>query len=144
MTIQEAAQKILLIFYKRYTTQGFITEEVMQFEYDDKWELDTDDELLKSALDDEIGSPILIKNALQYLKEKGLVSFMVEGLLSGDFVALYFNLTSGGVDMIEGIGGAGNTRDIYQNTFNVKLADNINIESLLKNELKGSVLSLFQ
>ena len=144
MTIQETAQKILLIFYMRYTTQGFITEEVMQFEYDDKWVLDTDDELLKSALNDEIGSPILIKNALQYLEDKRLISFKTRGLVSGDFVAHMFNLTSNGVDMIEGVGGAGNTRDIYQNTFNVKLADNINVESLLKNELKGSVLSLFQ
>ncbi|NCU29834.1 hypothetical protein EOM60_04480 [Candidatus Saccharibacteria bacterium] len=144
MTIQEAAQKILLIFYKRYTTQGFITDEVMQFEHDSEWELDFDDELLRPALEDEIGSPILIKNALQYLDDKGLITFKTRGLLSGDFAAYLFSLTSRGVDMIEGVGGAGNTKTIYQNTFNVKLTDNINVESLLKTELKGSVLSLFQ
>ena len=144
MTIQEAAQKILLIFYKRYVTQGFITNEVMQFEYEDKWELDFDDEILTAALRDEVSSPIIIKNALQYLKDKGLITFKTRGLLSGNFAAYLFNLTSRGVDMIEGVGGAGNTRDAYQNTFNIKLADNINVESLLKTELKGSVLSLFQ
>lgn len=144
MTIQQAAQKILLIFYKRYTSQGFITDEVMQFEYDDEWELDSDDELLKTALAEEVDSPILIKNALQYLEDKRLISFKTRGLLSGDFMAYQFTITSTGVDMIEGVGGAGNTREIYQNTFNIKLAENINVESLIKAELKGSVFSLLQ
>lgn len=142
MTIQEAAQKILLIFYKRYTSHGFITDEVMQFEHDGGWELDFEDEPLKTALEKEVDSSILIKNALQYLEDKGLISFKTQGMMSGDFIAYLFNLTSSGVDMIEGVGGAGNTRDTYQTTFNVKLAENINVESLLKAELKASVLSL--
>lgn len=143
MTIQEAAQKILLIFYKRYTTQGYITEETLEFEYDSAWEFHTDDEVLKKALDDEIGSSLFIKNALQYLEDKGLITFKTQGLLSGDFLGYQFNLTSGGVDMIEGVGGAGNSRVAYQNTFNVTLAPHLTVESLIKGELKASVFSLF-
>ena len=144
MTIQEAAQKILLIFYKRLLTQGLITDEVMEFDHDTEWELDFDDEILRYALEDEVGSPMLIKNSLQYLEGKGLITFKTRGLLSGDFAAYHFKITSRGIDMIEGVGGAGNSRVIYQNTFNVRLAENINVESLLKAELKTSVLSLFQ
>ena len=144
MTIQEAAQKILLIFYKLHTAQGYITEETLEFEYGNSWEFSTEDKVLEKALNDEIDSSILIKNALQYLEDKGLITFKTQGLMSGDFLGYQFNLTSNGVDMIEGVGGAGNTRAVYQSTFNVKLAENINVESLLKTELKGSVLSLFQ
>lgn len=143
MTIQEAAQKVLLIFYRRYTVQGFITEDALEFEYDNGWEFTTSDSLLEKALKVEVDSSILIKNSLQYLEDKGLITFKTQGLLSSDFLGYQFNLTSTGVDMIEGVGGAGNSRATYQTTFNVKLADNINVDSLLKTELKGSVLSLF-
>lgn len=143
MTVQEASQKVLLIFYKRHTTQGFITNEIMEFEQNDGWTISFVDEVLRIALEEEVSSPIAIKNSLEYLRGKGLISFMVEGLMNESFSAYYFSLTANGIDMIEGVGGTGNMRVTYQNTFNVKLADNVNVESLLKTELKASVLSLF-
>jgi hypothetical protein len=144
MTIQEAAQKTLLIFYERYKNTGIITDDTFEFRNDGAWELDTDDENLKKALLDEVGSAILLKVAIQYLEDKSLISFKTHGLLSGDFIAHQFTLTSVGVDMVEGIGGAGNSRDVYQNTFNVVLNNDITVDSFIKTELKASVLSLLQ
>ena len=143
MTIQEAAQKVLLIFYKRHTSQGSITDEAFDFEYDNEWAFYSDDNIIQEALLESIESAVLLKVALQYLENKRLITFKTRGLLNGDFSAYQFTLTSNGVDVIEGVGGAGNSRDVYQNTFNVNLAPSITVESLIKGELKASVLSLF-
>ena len=52
-----------------------------------------------------------------------------------------FTVTAGGVDIIEGIERGEAERNNFYLTFNIKLADKINVESLVKNEL-GSILGI--
>ena len=143
MTIQQAAQKILLIFYSRYSRKGYITDGTFTFQRDNVWSFDTDDDdALGGALSKSINSPVLLKVAIQYLEDKGLITFLKKGVLSGELIMYNFSITSAGVDMIEGVGDAGNSREVYQKTFNVTLNSNITLESLIKTELKASLLSL--
>lgn len=142
MTIQEAAQKVLLIFYKRYKDTGVVTEDMLTFTRDIEWKFETEDESLQTALIETVKNATLLKVAVQYLEDKNLIVYKTVGVLSGDLIMHHISITSPGVDMIEGVGGAGNSRDVYEQTFNVTLNNNITVESLLKAELKASILSL--
>lgn len=84
------------------------------------------------------GSAADLYNALMYLSQKGFINLMANRSSAGD--SLHdFSVTSGGIDIIEGIERGQAERNNFYITFNIKLADNINIESLLKNEI-GSIL----
>lgn len=50
-----------------------------------------------------------------------------------------FHVMSGGIDIIEGIERGAEARKVFNVTFNFKLAENINIDSLLKNEMESLV-----
>ena len=84
-----------------------------------------------------------VYNALAYLQSEGLI----EMSKSSDNVSdnfLNFSVSSMGVNIIEGIEKRAEERDNFYITFNIKLADNVNIDSLIKTEL-GSLIktSLF-
>ncbi|XOB41827.1 MAG: hypothetical protein ACKKMS_00285 [Candidatus Nealsonbacteria bacterium] len=79
-----------------------------------------------------------IYNALIYLHEKGFISMSrSQDNVSEQF--LNIRVSSEGIDMIEGIERGEKERQEFHITFNIKLADNINIESLIKAEL-GSLI----
>ena len=79
-----------------------------------------------------------VYNALAYLRNRGLI----EVSKSPDNVSdnfLNFSVSSAGIDIIEGIEERAEERDNFYITFNIKLADNVNIDSLIKAEL-GSLI----
>lgn len=76
--------------------------------------------------------------ALCYLGEKGFMNWTNN---QASFIELFFNLrvTASGVDIIEGVERGKDERNQFNLTFNIKLADNINIDSLIKNQLDSLI-----
>jgi len=77
-------------------------------------------------------------NALIYLCEKGFINMSK----TSDNVSDHFlniNVSSEGIDIIEGIERGETEKKEFNIIFNIKIADNINIESLIKTEL-GSLI----
>jgi hypothetical protein len=142
--IQEISEKLLLALYVLYRKNGDISgDESVSFENLNGWEVQSDnDELLEMMLKVSNGSVLNLKNSLKYLYEKDLINFSQSGLLSGSFALYDMEITSRGIDLIEGVTGPETSRVIYQNTFNVKLADNINLDSLIAVKL-GAEFKLF-
>ena len=86
------------------------------------------------------GKVIDAYEALRYLEEKGFLYFKE----SNDNMTFHFinmRVTAFGVDIVEGIEKGDAERKAFQMIFNIKLADNINVESLIKNEL-GSLVKI--
>ncbi len=79
-----------------------------------------------------------IYNALIYLDDKGFIN-MSRSLDNVSDNFLNFSVSSAGIDIIEGIERGESERKKFNIIFNIKLADNINVESLIKTEL-GSLI----
>jgi len=141
--IQETSEKLLLAFYKIHREEGTILDEVLSFEKNTTWGASSDNiELLEKLLKLSNESALDLKNSLKYLKEKGLINFLSEGLLGGEVDIYNLEISSNAIDIIEGVTGAETSKSMYQTIFNVKLADNINLESLLSTKL-GAEFKLF-
>jgi len=135
-TIQEVSEKILLAFYKIYRNEGLVSEDTISFEKSDEWEVTSDDEkLISIMLSIADNSALSLKSSIKYLHDKKLINFSTLGRLSDVYEIYGIEVTAQGIDIIEGVTGAHTSKIIYQNTFNVKLADNINLESLISTKL---------
>lgn len=122
--------------------KGYISQSVIAFIGPSKWRFHSGESEVREVLTSiSAGSVINLKNAFQYLKEKRLIDFQSNGVFQVQIDIFNLSITAAGVDIIEGVGGAETDKGKYQMTFNVKLADNINVESLLKAEL-GSIFKL--
>lgn len=77
-------------------------------------------------------------NAFKYLFESGFINYKVSTETRSSSI-YHINLTSAGIDIIEGIERGAKEKDKFNITFNIKLAETINIESLIKTEL-GSLI----
>lgn len=142
-SIQSISEKILLTFYVTYRSKGFISEETICFEGGDDWEIISDDsEMVEALLNIAHNSVLDIKASIDYLRRKGLIEYQSQGYLGDMFDIYKIELTHRGIDLIEGVDGNKNSKSSYQTVFNVKLADNVNIDSLIKNKLDLSVLGL--
>ncbi len=132
--------------YARKNALGFISSSEIHFDlHEDGWVLDLDDESLKSALLSACDNDVIrIKNALQFLRDAKLLTYMADGLMNESCSLLYIDITGSGVGVIEGVMRTEQARTTYENTFNVKinLAENVNVESFIKGEL-GPLFSLF-
>jgi len=144
--IKTIAGKILLYFYSiQRSDYAKLHDFVLKFQmrhFSDKNEkspkvIHKDNEivqnLLKIARDDNN-----VYNALKYLEDKGFI----EMSKSSDNVSdnlLNFSVSSVGIDIIEGIERGKEEKREFNIIFNIKVADNINIESLIKAEL-GSLI----
>lgn len=78
-----------------------------------------------------------IYNSLVYLKGHRLIDYNKMGDTGSENFA-GFKVTSNGVDIIEGIERTEEQKRQFNIIFNLKLADNISIDSLIKNEI-GSI-----
>ena len=72
-----------------------------------------------------------IYNALMYLYEKGFIDMSKDQNNVSDSL-LNFSFTSRVIDIIEGVEREAEERNNFYITFNIKLADDIKIESLIK------------
>jgi hypothetical protein len=142
ITVQKMSEQLLLSFYVMQNKKGYISKGAIAFIGPSRWRFHSGEsevrEVLTSISDESV---INLKNAFQYLKDKRLIDFQSNGLFQEHIEIYNLSITAAGVDIIEGVDGAETDKGKYQTTFNVKLADNLNIESLLKAEL-GSIFKL--
>lgn len=75
-----------------------------------------------------------IYNALKYLGDKGFIEMIKNSDNTSDNF-LNFSVSSMGIDIIEGIERGSRERKEFNFIFNIKLADNVSIESLFKASL---------
>jgi hypothetical protein len=141
--IKEIAGEILLYFYVLHRKNGFGSMDIIRFSGWDEITLPDQPGLSHDLLAICSGSAADLYNALKYLNEQHLLGIRISRDSGGDSMH-NFELTAGGVDIIEGIERGQVERANFFVTFNIKLADNINVESLIKNELgsifKGSLI----
>jgi len=144
--IKTIAGKILLYFYSIQRSDyvklhDFVLEFQMRH-FSDKNEkspkvIHKDNEIVQNLLK-IAGDDNNVYNALKYLEDKGFI----EMSKSSDNVSdnlLNFSVSSAGIDIIEGIERGKEEKREFNIIFNIKVADNINIESLIKAEL-GSLI----
>ena len=142
--VKEIAGELLLYFYTQQRKNGFGSMmEIIRFNgWDDITVSDTDG-LAKDLLALCKGSAADLYGGLKYLEQNYFVDLKISRDSGGDSMH-NFAVTSRGIDIIEGIERGQDERNNFYVTFNIKLADDINIESLIKNELgsmfKASVL----
>jgi hypothetical protein len=72
-----------------------------------------------------------LKNALRFLLEESLIRYK-ESPDSGGISIRALNLTSKGFRVIEGVESE-EYREVFQNHFHIKLAENITLDGLIKN-----------
>lgn len=141
--IKHIAGDLLLFFYDHQRKNGFSPRSVVRFGgvFEGVINLqgkgDLDGHLFEISRD----NPADAYNALRYLEEKGFLDFKKSSDTGGDLIH-GFHVTAHGVDIIEGIERGPEERRDFHVTFNIKLADSINIDSLIKAEL-GNLLKGF-
>jgi len=139
--IKTIAGKILLYFYSiqrddySYLHDLVLSFQMRHFRNSEKSPvLESKEHEISKNLIKIAGNDNNVYNALIYLHEKGFIGMSkVRTNVSDSF--LNFSVSSGGVDIIEGIEREAEERNNFYITFNIKLADNIKIENLIKAEL---------
>jgi len=142
--VKKIAGEILLYFYAKQRKIGFDSMEILHFSDWEDIKIVGQGQIAEDLpkIDKEAAN---IYNALQYLKEKNYLDFNASRSTGGD--AMHnFKVTAWGMDIIEGVERDEAAKINFTVNFNIKLADNVTIESLIKNELgsifKGSLWGL--
>ncbi|MCD6410390.1 hypothetical protein J7K92_00375 [bacterium] len=140
--IKKIAGDILLLLYALQRKRGSLDAEIISFDRDmnSKAELEKS-ELGKKLLKVAAESITDVYNAMRYLEEGCFISFKE----SNDNMTYYFfnlRVTKSGIDIVEGIERGEKERKEFHITFNIKLADNVNLESLIKNEVGSFIKGL--
>lgn len=140
--INQFAGDILLLLYGLQVKNGFLDRRGISFHLNsEKLRIIEGSTLVDPVLNLTDNSVPAAYGAMKYLIEEKLVSYE-KGLGSGRRI-IYRNLsvTSKGVKLIEDVGKGEAERKQFNLIFNIKLADKITVESLLKAEL-GSLFKL--
>lgn len=133
--IKKIAGDLLLFFYAQQRKRGFPDENIIEFGNAENMGV----VVKKSTSIEGImtvckGSSTDAYNAIQYLREKSFIECNESDETNG--ILIYgIRVTAQGVDIVEGVERDKEGRDMFYITFNIKLADNINVESLIKNEV---------
>lgn len=136
--IKQIAGDLLLFFYDYQRKNGFPPKSVVRFGgvFEGEIILRESGDLESRLLEISRGSSADAYNALRYLEEKSFLSFKESSDTGGDLFH-GFRVTAYGVDIIEGIERGTEEKNNFHVTFNIKLADNVSIDSLIKAELGG-------
>jgi hypothetical protein len=135
--IKKFSGDVLLYLYARKREKGFEDDVLLRFDHciaDEKVSLNSNTDLTKDLLKITQNNDVDLYNSLQYLHEKGFI-FYKRGLDTGGESLHNFHVTAQGVDIIEGVDYDEESRNNFNINFNIKLADNVTVESLIKNEL---------
>ncbi len=135
---------MLLLFYDLQRKLAFASDIILEFPRSDvnpkTITLRNDSEIAKSILAVSNQSAADAYNALMYLKDKRFI-FFDERPLNTLEIFINLRVTGAGTDIVEGVVRDDEGRKNFNITFNIKLAENITIDSLIKGEL-GSILKL--
>ena len=142
-SLKKIAGDILLILYFLQRQHGYCDGGIISIDR----KMDNPEALEKSTLGAKLiknGRSVAdVYNALRYLQEKDFVS-LSENNDNQTFNIFDLRVSAGGIDIIEGIVRGPEERQQFYITFNIKLTDSINIETLIKNEIgslfKASVI----
>ena len=141
MTIKETAGKILLYFYQlqrtvpltmKYRQLGFVDRKNggMYLTSDKKW-------LTNNLLDiNPVSTDVL--NAFTFLIDKGFIQTL-ERTAGEAKIYVGIQLSSTGIDVVEGIEGGPEGKQIFTTNFNIQVDSNANIEAVIKNNLSTLV-----
>lgn len=134
--INKIAGRLLLYFYALQRQNAFPSMEIVSFFgiQENKTEMESSSNFVKGMLKVSKKSAADIYNSLRYLKEKRFIDFKEVKTTIGDLLH-NIEVTAWGVDIVEGIERSEEEKKKFNITFNIKIADNINIDSLIKNEL---------
>ena len=138
-SIKKISGDLLLYFYALQRKNAFPIMEVLGFTgINDKIQIEDNSELTKGILNITNDSTEDAFNALRYLEKDGFISYKEERD-SGGYYFHHIELNPKGIDIVEGIERDEIGKKEFHVNFNIKLADNINIDSLIKAEL-GSLI----
>ena len=137
--IKKIAGDVLLLLYYLQRQQGYCDEGILSFDRNvGSSDTRNQSEFWKKILAASRQSATNAYNALRYLQEKGFISFK-ESRDTGGYHFINISVTGFGVDIIEGIERGPEERREFHVTFNIKLADNVNIDSLIKGEIENVI-----
>lgn len=139
-TLKQIAGDLLLYFYKLQRQDKLEVSHVIVFDNypGENINLNDKSEFGKTILNLADNSSIDTYNGLKYLEEKSFINFKEDGSNAG--ILLHgLRITAYGLDIIEGIERGEKEKNEFHVVFNIKLAENVNIESLIKAEL-GSLI----
>ena len=137
MTIKETAGKILLYFYQlqrtvpltmKYRQLGFVDRKNggLYVTSDKKW-------LTNNLLDiNPVSTDVL--NAFTFLIDKGFIQTL-ERTTGEAKIYVGIQLSSVGIDVVEGIEGGSDGKQTFTSTFNIQVDSSANIESVIKDNL---------
>jgi len=137
VTIKETAGKILLYFYQlqrtvpltmKYRQLGFVDRKNggMYLTSDKKW-------LTNNLLDiNPVSTDVL--NAFTFLIDKGYIQTL-ERTAGEAKIYVGIQLSSAGIDVVEGIEGGPEGKQAFASNFNIPVNDSANIESVIKDNL---------
>lgn len=151
-TIKEISGRILLYFYylKREDSEYFkLRSLTLHIEFTDYTDPNkpTSLKINNSDISEKIRTLVPkdldIYNSLIYLKDKNFLNFTKKVIKSREALTS-FEVTSDGLDIIEGVERGEGERKEFKVNFNLNVNNNFNVESLLKAEIgsliKGSLL----
>lgn len=137
MTIKETAGKILLYFYQLQRTVP-LTMKNRQLGFVDRKSgglyLTSDKKWLTNNLLDINPATTDIFNAFNFLIEKGYIQ-TVERSTGEAKIYVGIQLSSSGIDVVEGIEGGLDDKQIFASNFNIKVDGTADIESIIKDNL---------
>jgi len=141
--IKKIAGNILLYLYTRKRKKGFEDDIQIQFEHAHGDKIvsfipKNGNKLEKDLFNISDKQAPNLYNALQYLDETGFV-FCKTSLSTGGTIFYNLHITAIGIDIVEGVDNTEESRNEFNMTFNINLAENINLESLIKTELDSIV-----
>ena len=139
MTIKETAGKILLYFYQlqrtvpltmKYRQLGFIDRKNggLYVTSDKKW-------LTNNLLDiNPVSTDVL--NAFTFLIDKDFIQTRERATAEAK-IYVGIQLTSTGIDVVEGIEGGSEGKQTFTSTFNIQVDSSATIESVIKDNLSA-------
>lgn len=141
--VNKIAVDLLFFFYDLQRKNGFSSNSIVRFAgiFEGKIDLQGKGVLCEQLLMIARGSSADAYNALHYLEEKNFLAFKKSTDTAGDLLH-GFRVTAYGMDIVEGIDRGPEGKNEFNVTFNVKLADNVSVDSLIKADVGGLLKGL--
>jgi hypothetical protein len=135
-SIKKIAGDILIYFYYLQRKNGTPIVDILRFsnKFHGPIVIEGNNQFNEGILRISEESHVDAFNAINYLHEKELIECKISSDTGGDNYIM-LRVSALGVDVIEGIERGERERNEFNFTFNIKLADTINVDSLIKNEL---------
>lgn len=135
-SIKNIAGDILIYFYYLQRKNGAPIIDILRFSnnFHGPIKIEGENQFNKGIREISSDSDIDAFNAINYLYEKNFIECKISSDTGGDNYIM-LKVSAWGIDVIEGIERGEKEKKEFNFVFNIKLADNINIDSLIKNEL---------